>query len=273
MTRESREQFREVVRADPVDLGLACALIGVEVDPDLAADAVTASLDDLAADALGVLPPDATADQAAAALRAALADQAGFRGDPSAYGDLRGSLLHEVLRRRIGLPILLSVVYIEIGRRLGIAVGGVGVPGHFVAAVTVGSDRVLLDPYNAGRVTDYPDLVARVAELHPHAALSQADLVDWHPVDIVARVLGNIRGMSVTPEALRTQLWATELSLLLPRRPAALRRDHARLLARLGDFATAATELEEYADLVAGADPDAAAAAKRQALLVRSRLS
>ncbi|HVE99290.1 MAG TPA: tetratricopeptide repeat protein, partial [Mycobacteriales bacterium] len=72
---------------------------------------------------------------------------------------------------------------------------------------------------------------------------------------------------------LRTQLWAVELSLLLPRHPASLRRERGQLLARLGDFVRGARELEEYADVVAATDPGAAELSRRQAQLVRSRLS
>jgi regulator of sirC expression with transglutaminase-like and TPR domain len=261
MSAASRRRFAETMRSDDPDLGLACLLIGAEVFPDLDVDASLAGLDALATAVrphlLGGDPPNA--------LRRALADEAGFRGYGDDYGDLRASLLHEVLRRRRGLPILLSVVYVEVARRLGVPAAGIGLPGHFV--VDVGGQ--LMDPFYGGRLVSRAELSARL-----DAPLNETDLAPWTAPAIVTRVLTNIRA-SVTGHGknLRTRLWAVELAMLVPAHNAALRRERGELLAQLGDYLAAAFELEAYAAAVAPVDPESADHALRSARMSRARLS
>ncbi len=274
MTADSRQRFAEAVRADQVDLAQACLLIGAEVRPDLDVSDGLAHLDRLAAEALSHVAAGAPAYDAAVGLRTALGDGAGFRGYGDDYGDLRASLLHEVLRRRRGLPILLSVVYMEVGRRLGVPVHGIGLPGHFLVGVPGTAMPVLLDPFYGGRLTTEAELSARVEDiLGTTDELTTESLQPWAPLDILTRILGNIRASSTSNDALRTRLWAVELSLLIPHHAASLRRERGELLARLGDYDGAARELEDYASMISPLDPAAAELSLRQARLVRSRLS
>src|SRR5664280_459569 len=140
MSPTSRERFAAVVRTEPVDLGLACLLIAAQADPTLDIRAAQAELDRLARSVDPRRPP-------VEALRGVLA---GFTGDARDYADLRSSLLPEVLCRRAGLPILLSVVWLEVARRCGIPADGIGLPGHFV--VRVGDNYVdnYVDPFAGG---------------------------------------------------------------------------------------------------------------------------
>jgi regulator of sirC expression with transglutaminase-like and TPR domain len=270
VTPDSRARFAEVVAAPDVDLALACLLVGAEARPDLDVAAGLATLDALAGEAIVDVAASAPAYDVAQGLRGALGDRAGFRGYGDDYGDLRASLLHEVLRRRRGLPILLSVVYMEVGRRLGVQVAGIGLPGHFV----VGVGDVLLDPFHGGRLLSPGELSARVSEiLGERLEVTPEHLRPWHPRDIVLRVLSNIRASSGRADQLRTRLWATELSLLVPGAPPVLRRELGELRARLGDYLGAATAIEAYASLIDPLDPAAAELARRQAKLARSRLS
>ena len=235
-----RERFAEVVRTDPVDVGLACALIAQEAEPDLDVREPLVELDVLAAT---VTSPDL------GGLQRALGT---FKGTEGAYDDLRSSLLHQVLRRRSGLPILLSVVWCEVAARRGVPCVPLNLPGHVMVAV----DGVVVDPFAGGAVVDVPP---------------GPELV---PVGLLLRVLTNIRVLaSQSFDGARTQLWATELSLLLPRHPLALRRERGELLVRVGDYVGGADQLEEYAELVDGVDDEAAAASRRQAGLARSRLN
>jgi regulator of sirC expression with transglutaminase-like and TPR domain len=256
MTAESRRRFAATMRSSEPDLGLACLLIGCEVYPDLDVSEGLAALDALAEAAA----PYMVSGEEAAGLRRALADDAHFRGYGDDYGDLRASLLHEVLRRRRGLPILLSVVYLEVARRLAVPAAGIGLPGHFV--VTVG-DR-LVDPFY-GRLVSRAELAARVG--------SDADFTPWPVASIVTRVLGNVRASATTREMLRTRLWAVELSMLVPSHSLLLRRERGEILIQLGDYLAAAFELEAYADAVAAVDPEAADHALRAARMSRARLS
>lgn len=252
MSADSRARFASVVRAEPVDTVLACLLIGCEVEPDLRLEPSYQVLDRLAA---SVRLGSRTPADAAHALQRALSQEAGFEGHEADYEDLRSSLLHEVLRRGRGLPILLSVVWAEVASRVGVRAVCLGLPGHVMVCLgDPDGDHVVVDPFHGGVVRDVP----------PHPALEGNDLL--------LRVLANIRALTARSfESARARLWATELSLLLPRHPLELRRERGELLVRLGAFSAGATELEAYA----GAVPDEALAdqALRSARLARARMN
>lgn len=272
MTPSSRARFADAVRAEPVDLATACLLLGAEVQPDLELAPYLAELDALAGQARPLLTEAGSVAEQAAALQLALGERAGFGGQAGDYLDLRSSLLHEVLRRRRGLPILLSVAWLEVAGRLGVPAYGVGLPGHFVVAIgTPTGESVLVDPFAGGRPLA-PAAVAdrlRSAGMEPEAA----HLAPWSATEILLRVLNNIRQLAATVEVVSTRLWAVELALLLPRHPLGLRREHGELLTGLGDFIGGAAELSAYAEAVAPVDPAAAEAALRDARLARARLN
>jgi regulator of sirC expression with transglutaminase-like and TPR domain len=251
VTAASRARFAQVVRAEAVDTAMACLLLGCESEPDLDLDASVKVLDALAEAAR----PHVTALGAAEGLRVALGEQAGFGGSQGDYEDLRSSLLHEVLRRGRGLPILLSVVWCEVARRLDVMAVPLGLPGHVL--VLLGD--VVVDPFRGGALVDAP----------------QEPVLE--PVALLLRVLTNIRVLTARQErsleTVRTRLWATELSLLLPHHPVGLRRERGELLVRLGDHVGGAEELEEYASLVENVDEAEAEATRREARSARARLN
>ena len=265
----TRDRFAEVVRRDPVDVGLACLLIGVEVDPDLDVDAALAVLDALAASARAQVPPGSSPEAAAEGLRRALGERAGFEG--GSYDELRSSLLHEVLRRGRGLPLLLSVVWLEVAKRLEIPSYAVGLPGHVLVGIgNPAGTHVLVDPFSGGRVVDREDLVG--PDGRPVPAEFFAPLPS---TDLLLRLLNNVRALTArqprTLAAAATRLWAVQLSLLLPRHPVQLRRERGELLVRLGDHLGGAQELETYA-LVVG-DGEEKTYARRAARLARAQLN
>jgi regulator of sirC expression with transglutaminase-like and TPR domain len=272
-----RARFAEVVRSQPVDLGLACLLVGAEVDESLDVDASLAVLDALAGAARAHVPAGASPVQAAEGLRVALGEHAGFAGFAEDYDDLRSSLLHEVLRRARGLPLLLSVVWLEVAARLSVPAYAVGLPGHVVVGIgDPDGDNVHVDPFAGGRLLDRPALQSRVL-LTTGAPLSRAHLEPMTPTELLLRLLTNVRALTTrqerTLQSARTRLWAVELSLLLQRHPAELRRERGELRVRLGDHLGGAADLEDYALVVEDADAQAAEASRRQARLARARLN
>ncbi len=283
---DHRARFAEEARAPRPDLALLCLLVGAETGPGLdedGIDGVQIELDELA----GRLPyapggPRAWA-RAAAEL---LGERCGFRGTPGDYRRLESSQLHEVLRRRRGLPIMLSVVWMEVARRAGAPVYGVALPGHFVVgfgpppvgpAATdppAADDPVLADPFDGGRLLSLADAESLAAEATGGAPLSAATLTPADPLDIVLRILNNIRAWAAQrPEQSDVQLAAVDLALLLPSHPARLRHERAQLLVARGDFAAGAVELEEYASVIAAMEPQAADSLRRQARAARARLN
>lgn len=302
-----RARFAEEARAPRPDLALLCLLVGAETGPGLdedGIDAVQIELDELA----GQLPyapggPRAWA-RAAAEL---LGERCGFHGTPGDYRLLESSQLHEVLRRRRGLPIMLSVVWMEVARRAGAPVYGVALPGHFVVgfgppptgtpatgkpgpsraappparpgdpgdpAAPAAGDPVLADPFDGGRLLSLADAESLAAGAGGGEPLSPALLKPADPLDIVLRILNNIRAWAAPrPEQSGVQLAAVELSLLLPSHPARLRHERAQLLIARGDFVTGAAELEEYAAVIAAMEPQAAETLRREARAARARLN
>jgi regulator of sirC expression with transglutaminase-like and TPR domain len=271
VTAASREQFAALVRSEPVDLARAALLIGVETEPDLDLSAAEAALHELAA-AVPAGVAGEPASVSAARLREALHTFEGSRDD---YADLRSSLLHEVLRRHRGLPILLCLLWVEVGRRSGIAVYPIGTPGHFLAGVgDPYGDHVLVDPYRGGTEVSWFEIERLVVEASGIAVLPR-HLDPAGPLDVLMRLLTNIRvlmaGEKPTLDHLMTRLWAVELSLLLPRHPVDLRRERAELLVRVGRFIDAAAEFERFAEAVEVANPEGASSARMAARVSRAR--
>ncbi|MBA4865724.1 tetratricopeptide repeat protein [Streptomyces sp. PSKA54] len=270
---EGRRRFAEEVRAERPDLSLLCLLVAAEADPTLdeaGMDAAQIELDRLA----GLLPFRPGGPRSwAAALAELLGRRCDFRGTPGDYQRLESSLLHEVLRRRRGLPILLSVVWMEVARRAGAPVYGVALPGHFVVGFGPPEDQVLADPFDGGRVLTGPDAELLVVGA-TGAPLDPSMLTPADPLDVILRILNNIRAWAAArPERSDVALWAVELSLLLPSHPARLRHEHAQLLVQRGDFLTGAKELDAYADVVAAVDEPAADRIRGQARAARAMLN
>ncbi|MEV7087239.1 transglutaminase-like domain-containing protein [Streptomyces sp. NPDC093085] len=270
---DRRRRFAEEARAERPDLATLCLLIGAEGEPSLTErdlDAAQAELDRLA----GLLPYGLTGAHAwATALAELLGGRCGFHGSPAEYRRLEASLLPAVLRRRRGLPILLSVVWIEVARRAGAPVYGVALPGHFVVGFGDPERRVLADPFAAGRLltgADADRLITGVTGAPPAPdAYRPASALD-----IVQRVLNNIRAWAATRrERTDVALWAVELALLLPAHPARLRYDRAQLLVQRGEFLSGAAELEEYARVVAAVEPATAEAIRHKARSARAMLN
>ncbi len=276
-----RERFAAILRSPEAPLDLACLLIGREIDPELDVEASLRALDSLAEVVGAGLPGDAGPAQIGRHLRATLGGDVGFGGTPADYDDLRSSLLHEVLRRRRGLPILLSVVWLEVARRLDVPAAAIGLPGHFVVGIgdpeSAGGDPALagspsafalVDPFLGGIPLPTGEAY-RLLGHHPTAR----DLRPWDTSRTVLRILSNIRNWASRADRVRTRLWAIELTMLVPGCPDGIRREHGETLARTGDFAAAATELEAYADRVEEGSPLLARSARADARMARARLN
>ncbi|KOU35839.1 transglutaminase-like domain-containing protein [Streptomyces sp. WM6378] len=268
-----RREFAEEARSERPDVVTLCLLLGAVADPALGQrgiDAAHIELDRLA----GLLPYGLNGSRPwALAMAELLGATCGFHGSPPDYQRLESSLLHEVLRRRRGLPILLSVVWIEVARRAGAPVYGVALPGHFVVGFGPRDDRVLADPFDAGRLLTGADAELLVAGA-TGAPLDESMLNPAAPLDVVLRILNNIRAWAAArPERSDVALWAVELSLLLPSHPARLRFERAQLLVQRGEFLAGAAELDQYADAVEPVEPTAAESIRRRARAARAMLN
>ena len=144
-----RADFERLVkRPEPaLDLARAALLVAAESDPNVDVDGRLHTLDSWAAELRSRLEPDWNNLQKLARLRRFLFEELGFRGDRMDYYSPSNSLLHEVLRRRLGIPLTLGIIMLELGWRIGIPFEGVGFPGHFLVRLTGEERDLLLDPF------------------------------------------------------------------------------------------------------------------------------
>lgn len=264
--------FATAVRETPVDLGVACGLIALAADPDTEVTEDLAALDAFAALARPLLAGDKTPAAQAESLRRALGEQAGFAGFEEDYHDVRASLLSHVLRRRRGLPILLTVVWLEVAKRLDIPAYPVAMPGHVVVGIgDPAGEWVLVDPYAGGRLLTVHEAAERVRAAG--VAFHHAHLAPAPAPALLLRILTNIRHLAAREHDPQTRMWAVRLSLAIPGHPAGLRRELGELLGQSGNFPGGARELEAYAAAVEPVEPGAAEAARRGAQMLRARLN
>jgi regulator of sirC expression with transglutaminase-like and TPR domain len=216
------ERFAAVVQQpdDEIALDEAAFLIAAH-DHALDVHAGLQTLDALAAE-IGPTDPATLAHELFVAR--------GFAGNTEDYGDPRNSYLDVVLERRLGLPITLSVLMIEVGRRLGLELHGVGMPGHFL--VGVGANRTYIDPFHQGAALTTDDARELYERSHTGAPFVDAYLAPVGPRAVLARMLANLVHSfgSRTPLA---AVWALKLRLSIPDIPAREREDGEQLLARL----------------------------------------
>ncbi len=177
----------------PGQLAKACLLIARGEYPHLDPDGPREELRLLSTDLRDALEHDASSPwQSLAEL---LAGREGFAGDRETYDDPHNSYVNDVLERRRGLPILLSVVWVEVARGAGLVADGVALPGHFIASVGTGDRRRLVDPFSGGRLLSADEaLRIGVAAVGDERDPDPAWLAPAAPASIVLRVLENLAG-------------------------------------------------------------------------------
>jgi regulator of sirC expression with transglutaminase-like and TPR domain len=239
-------RFAELVQLpeDELPLDRACLLIAAHAYPDLDVEAELAKLDALAAGC-----PAPTFE----AWRRYLFDDLGFRGAVEDYYDPVNSFLNEVVHRRVGLPITLSVVGIEVGRRLGVPLAGVGMPGHFLLRHEGAATPVWVDPFGRGRLLDRAACEERFHLVNGARTPFLAEYLE--PVGrraIVGRILANLKSIYASRGNLEALGWVYALRLSIPGMPPLERRELARVLGSNGRFVEAAETLEGLADALPG---------------------
>ncbi|HJQ32587.1 MAG TPA: transglutaminase-like domain-containing protein [Pyrinomonadaceae bacterium] len=252
---EARARFAaEVSRPEAeIDLARAALLVGTEEEPGRASvERCLARLDEMGEEARARAV--ARGGSHVEALNEYLFSEQGFVGNESDYYDPRNSMLHQVLGRRTGIPITLSIVYIEVGRRAGLRVEGVGLPGHFVVRAWEGEgEGVLVDPFNR-RTTDAEECQSRLDVIYDgHLTLSDEHLRPVGARAILARLLGNLKAVYVNAQLYTRALAVVERITLLAPHDLEERRDRGMLLAQLGRYAEAVADTQTYLNL----SPDA----------------
>lgn len=231
------ERFTEVVGCDDFPLDHAALLIGAWDYPERDLGSYRNQIDEIAR---FVEPAVARASGGIGRARAIsdhLFDQLGFHGNTGDYYDPRNSFLCDVLDRRCGIPISLSVLYLEVSRRVGVLAQGVNFPGHFLVRVAIEDAWLFVDPFSGGRALAPPDLEALLRRTTtPDAVLEPSVIAAATKRQILSRLLVNLAGIYGRNGDLPRSLDVLErLAVLEPSNPR-ISRDLAQLRARVGNL-------------------------------------
>jgi len=246
---DARSRFTALVAPSVTRIPLAEAALWIAAEeyPALDVEAYVDRLDEMAE---AVRPRLASADASSAIARfnEYVFGELGFGPNETAYDDPRNSFLNDVIDRRIGIPITLSLVYTEIGGRLGLPAVGVGFPGHFLVKWT-GPSEVLIDPFFRKVITRADCLERLKASYGPQAQLDEEMLAPATSRQIVVRMLRNLKHNYVGRGDWMRALAAVDRALLVCPEETAELRDRGILYARLECFAAAVRDLERYLEL------------------------
>jgi regulator of sirC expression with transglutaminase-like and TPR domain len=222
------DAFRRLVGSpgDDIDLVRACLEIsgtdqGKSIDPNPYLDALDSFAESCRSAADSATDPLSMVE----ALNDVLFYRHGFLGNSTEYYDPRNSYLDEVIDRRTGIPITLSIVYMEVARRIGLHLDGVALPGHFVTRLDVLGRELFIDPFHCGVLLDAVDAEA-VARTYvgEEASLPPEVFQPVGPRAILERMLRNLRVIYLQQERFDLALSATERILLLdPDQPEEIR--------------------------------------------------
>jgi regulator of sirC expression with transglutaminase-like and TPR domain len=235
---EHRERFRELLSSGDDDFNLAEAalLIAAEHRPAIDPQSFLTQLDQMGREAEVFLPVGGSAFEAIQGLNRYLFDHFGLVGNQVDYYDPRNSFLDDVLDRRMGIPITVSVVYLEIGWRVGLPLHGIGMPGHFLVGCRDGDEMIVLDAFNRGRVCSLDDCAEMIARIYGGAL--PFDPVMLRPAtrrDIVIRLLGNLRGISGQQRQHDESLRWSDLNVIASRGSARSLRERGAVRLAAGD--------------------------------------
>lgn len=254
MGESSYERFRQCVRRPESEIDLLeAALLIAEVEyPRLDRGVYRARIEEMAQEAAVGFAADTLAQLVQ--LNRLLFQKLGFHGNREDYYDPRNSYLNEVLERRTGIPITLSLVYIEVGRRMGLPLVGVGMPGHFLVGCPDRFD-LFVDAFEGGRLLTRSDCAEKFRALHPGEPFRPEYLATVTPRQFLTRMLSNLVEIYLRAGRYAKALPMLERIVVLnPDDPEWLRR-RAMLHVALKNYAAAAQDLERY--LVAAPDDPA----------------
>jgi regulator of sirC expression with transglutaminase-like and TPR domain len=257
MNEEARREFTAIAAHEPVALARGALLIAKEEYPDLSVDQYLNRFAELAREAARWVDAGANTVEQVQNLSQFLFEHQHFAGNRTSYGDPRNSFLNDVLERKLGIPISLSVVYLEVGRRAGLKLEGVSFPGHFLVKAIDDKGELVIDPFNDGAILDLEQLRSRLnqvygqpVELHPamlRAATSR---------QILSRMLRNLKNVYVAASDWTRAMAALDRILILEPRSLEDLLERAKLYEMLECFQAALDDLQSFLSMA----PDHAAA-------------
>lgn len=231
-----------------IDLATAALTIARMEYPLLDVPYYVSRLDALAQRVCKRMRSNPTARESIAVLNRVLCDEEGLRGNRDDYYDPRNSFLNDVLDRKLGIPITLSVIYMDVARRVGFPMAGTGMPGHFLLKhYDVMSGEIVIDPFNRGRIVDSAECQQRLNEIYSgQLELRSEFLQAVSHRDILTRMLNNLRQIYFTRRNLTRGLAVLDFLLAIPPRDVDLLRERGLVRLNQEQYLGAAQDLGAY---------------------------
>jgi regulator of sirC expression with transglutaminase-like and TPR domain len=268
------QEFARLLKEEDlkIDLARACLMIAQDAYPSLDVEKYLSEIDSLGFRLRALLKNQAI-EERVVALNEFLFEKLGYWGNADDYYDPRNSYLNDVIDRKTGIPITMSILYLEVGRRIGLPLEGVSFPGHFLVRLRLRGGTLILDPFSGGAPQSEPELRERLKRVIPEGASAEVPVADL-PLDqflepatnrqILTRLLRNLKAIyreTDKPERLLEVL--DRMLVVAPDTPAEL-RDRGFVYQRLECWRPALKDLTDYLQR----DPEAADLDEVRAALV-----
>lgn len=195
---EARRRFREFAEGEITNANVArgALLIALEEYPQLDVDAYLRELDALAERVLRRGSANEPAVFRLGHLHAEMFDDDGYTGDEESYYDPRNAYLNEVIDRKVGIPIALSIVFLHVAKKAGLTAFGVGLPGHYLVKVQFELNEVYVDPFRGGATLTMPEIAELLQQMTDgQVKLASEHLRSWSGRQTLIRVLANLQNM------------------------------------------------------------------------------
>ena len=245
-----RKALQEEVQKPDAELDLARAslLIACEEHPDLEVTAYLRRLDAMAGRIESMLKPDPDCFEVIGTINHYLFDELEFAGNSQDYYNADNSYLNYVLDHGIGIPVTLSIVYMEMAQRIGFEIDGVGLPGHFLVRHSSPTEGdIFIDPFTGGSILSVEECEERMRSVTGERAPFQPHYLGAVTKrQILQRVLHNLKTIHLRRQDYKRALAVVQLALVLAPWNLDEIRDRGLVLYQLRDYKRALTDLESY---------------------------
>jgi regulator of sirC expression with transglutaminase-like and TPR domain len=239
--------YRLLHQPEPFNLAEAALYIAQETYPDLQIEGCLNTLDEIAAAIRSDLPQERYPLKVIRTINRHLFETLGFRGNEQDYYDPRNSFLNDVLNRRTGIPITLSLVYLEVAHRLDFPMVGINFPGHFLIRPQHEDMEIYVDPFHQGEVLFPQDCQAKLEALYQQNVELRETFFDViEPRQFLVRLLTNLKHIYLNQGQLQECLAVSERLLLVNPEAVGERRDRGLLYYQLGRWVEARQDFQDY---------------------------
>jgi regulator of sirC expression with transglutaminase-like and TPR domain len=251
------EAFAQLLARDDakIDLAHGCLMIAQDAYPRLEVERYLGDIERMALRLRGRMPQAMGAEERVAVLNEFLFEELGYHGNSEEYYDPRNSYLNDVMDRKVGIPISLSVLYMALGRRVGLPLEGVSFPGHFLVRLRLRGGVLVLDPFDGGTPQSEAELRSRLQRVIPpgvtdNVPISELPLEQFLEAatnrQILARMLRNLKGIYRETDKPERMLEVLNRMLMVAPDAAAELRDRGVVYQRLECHRAALKDLSDY---------------------------